>query len=813
MPVPDPRNAIRIARGNYADLLASQASILEGEICYATDQDTYYQKEGGALVKAAASAAEGALAVSALQSGDNVSELVNDAGYVTALDIGGGSAEILYVDSVLGNDGTAVPGDITKPYLTIKAACAAAGAGHIVRVSAGSYTEANPIVVPAGVLVTSQVGDSGWVGDAVLVAPSDQNNDLFQLSASSAVNGMTLQLPAGLGAAAVSYAGAAATTASVTNVGILGTTGGQGTGISVRSTSSGKIIAFEIRYKGGQLTSLLEVTGGILATESVHIPNVAGTNSIVNAVYQSNALGSPVSRYQGVDNNCGNNNVSYMYTNNGGTAVFYGINFFNGNRGIRLQNNSYNVSVFGGLLESVNEVLEVEPGVTGSNGKLYIDASITKGFLVGDPTWYASDYAIEFRVDKDDNESTLGSKQFWGQSVVVGNKETPEGLIAGSGGPFSDKVKVFAASGATNTTDGTGFVDHSASAVTKNPAETFSFKSTAANEVLYFATTSRDKTNELIKHYGMQVIQLSGDSRDATYAVEIWNGTNWVEVNKQAVSREKGYNYADEIFWRSGSFEALWYGIRSSDQWTAKTVNGVTAYWSRVRIAQSPTTAPVFIQWLAVPAGGFAINPSGAQFYFGTGQYRYSLQQGGNVFSSTGGVTNGSQQIGTGPNQWTHTLLNSVMNGNGDQIYWQVRMPEGTCTAFDLELDVIYTIQAGFDATTKPTMSAGIGSLAVVGVPIADPNGGIVPVERTQALAYTTIAENPDAKTVQLTGDTQNYIYKVTFGPFRMFDHYEGDMLAITVALDDDGSSNADVAIWGVDLRGYRWTPGERQEL
>ena len=84
MPVPSPRNKILPARGNYADLVASVGSILDGEICYALDQDQYYQKEGSTLVSVGASKAQGLLADTAVQPGDNVSSLVNDSGYITS---------------------------------------------------------------------------------------------------------------------------------------------------------------------------------------------------------------------------------------------------------------------------------------------------------------------------------------------------------------------------------------------------------------------------------------------------------------------------------------------------------------------------------------------------------------------------------------------------------------------------------------------------------------------------------------------------------------------------------------------------------
>ena len=67
MPVPSPRSKLLPARGNYSDLEQNVGDLLDGEICYAIDQDQYYQKEGAGLVAVGATKAQGALADSALQ--------------------------------------------------------------------------------------------------------------------------------------------------------------------------------------------------------------------------------------------------------------------------------------------------------------------------------------------------------------------------------------------------------------------------------------------------------------------------------------------------------------------------------------------------------------------------------------------------------------------------------------------------------------------------------------------------------------------------------------------------------------------------
>ncbi len=51
MAITDPRYKILPLRGFLSDLTAEIANIAEGEICYATNFDRYYQKEGGVLVQ------------------------------------------------------------------------------------------------------------------------------------------------------------------------------------------------------------------------------------------------------------------------------------------------------------------------------------------------------------------------------------------------------------------------------------------------------------------------------------------------------------------------------------------------------------------------------------------------------------------------------------------------------------------------------------------------------------------------------------------------------------------------------------------
>ncbi len=80
MAVPSPRVPVKLARGFYAVFIGDQSDIEEGELIYAKDQNTLYVKEGGSLVPIVG---KGSAASNSLRAGDNITKLVNDAGYIT----------------------------------------------------------------------------------------------------------------------------------------------------------------------------------------------------------------------------------------------------------------------------------------------------------------------------------------------------------------------------------------------------------------------------------------------------------------------------------------------------------------------------------------------------------------------------------------------------------------------------------------------------------------------------------------------------------------------------------------------------------
>jgi hypothetical protein len=78
-------------------------------------------------------------------------------------------------------------GSLNQPFLTIKAALTAATSGTSVQIAPGSYTENNPVTIPAGV---SLMGDNLR---SVTVIPQNPNSDLFYVTNGCYVWGITIR--------------------------------------------------------------------------------------------------------------------------------------------------------------------------------------------------------------------------------------------------------------------------------------------------------------------------------------------------------------------------------------------------------------------------------------------------------------------------------------------------------------------------------------------------------------------------------------------------------------------------------------------
>jgi len=99
MPVPSYRVPVKLARGTYDNLAAALASLEEGEICYANDQNSLYVVEGGVLTLAG-----GGSGIDNRGDGGDFETMTVDALFTTNV-LGGGDFETGTIDPPVENLG------------------------------------------------------------------------------------------------------------------------------------------------------------------------------------------------------------------------------------------------------------------------------------------------------------------------------------------------------------------------------------------------------------------------------------------------------------------------------------------------------------------------------------------------------------------------------------------------------------------------------------------------------------------------------------------------------------------------------------
>ena len=728
---------------------------------------------------------------------------------VSNVEVNATEGNFLYVDAANGNDGTGTPGDITKPYQTIAAAVAAATAPNMIIVGEGNYAENNPINVPAGVQIISKCGTLGWVHS--VVTPNDPLSDVFVLQGNKAgISGLTIETPTAANKAAIRYTGGNGTTGSATFLGLLGTAAGSGDGIVVSSTGSGKIISFEIRYTGLNMGDMMKVEGGILATESVHVPNTPLGGSPAHVFANRDTLGSPISRLQAIATNSGNSNSMHVFEAQGGTSVFYGVNWFNANNGVHITTNTYDVEIASGLIDCTTSVL-VDPGLTGANGRLLISAFMSNSFDYPN-TWSESDFTFEYVTKVTDNNVPAKAKVIRGADLNIGTTTKGGGLVVGRGPIHKNEMVVITSDNtASALVDGANLTNVTVEATSKD-SSTFSFQGTSVNHCIYFGTEEQDANALYLKHYGLELSIITGDSRDGAYVLEIWDGTQWTAIGSQSISSDEGYSYSSDHFWRSNSKEKFFYGVRPQTIWATKTIAGFTAYFARIRIAVAPTSLPSFEQTFLIPPASLKISPEGVLTKLGGAQTAIVQAQGSNIFSENGNVTNYSFTMGDGANAYTHNINNVLLDQVGEGLYWQTAIIQGTCSALPLFVEVGYSLTS--TTTTPAEFNVYLHRIRTSGSLIADPGGAILPIQRPESLTtpFTGVgAENPVLLANQpLPYQETNKLHRVRFGPFDIQDFYEGDAIALELQIASLGTPTTDVAVWGVAIIGYTWTDGIR---
>ena len=422
------------------------------------------------------------------------------------------------------------------------------------------------------------------------------------------------------------------------------------------------------------------------------------------------------------------------------------------------------------------------------------------------PNGYQNDICF-FQDDAEGDEALV----VFGE-LAVGRPEHGTESIFGEGDSYVRGMVVITTDNtATSTTEGSNLTDVSAIAATPS-GSTFSFQGVGANNTILIGSTLQNGT-DFLKHWGLKMSQTTAavEVTPKSFVFEYWNGSTWTECNVMATESNLYYRYANEIFIRANSSEQIRYGLTNDVtgvDWTKKTIDSKNLYWTRIRIATTVTTAPVFEQF-KLHSSRFEANPDGTNTYHGNSRFRQTIASGGNSFGESGGVNNWSLTVGSGgiPTGWSHIMKNSELGGDGDAIYSQYSLPKGIDTSLPLYIDVV--MNSHTTGTGQGIDFIGSVKIAEVqGVQEADPTGGITPVARTLANTATVTASAGQSDAITVDDTNSGKIFKVEFGPFDISDFYEGDCIFVRIELDDDGTGASNIGIIEVGVTAVKWNHG-----
>jgi len=673
----------------------------------------------------------------------------------------------------------------TFAFSNIALALAASSSGNIVLCGPGVYVEAVPLVIPGGVTLVS----SGGSQRTTITGTTTTGTRVKFGGHLARFFGFTVTVPEDAVPAVLSDIAVQTYCESISTAG-----SGTSLGWSIEQNSAGAMQCLSSSHLAGNSKSLFKVSAGYMLNS---VAGIFGTGTVEKGV---DVVGGTMDLDSYI---CFNPNVTDGISVGAGSIVANSCE-------LRLATNGVHIT-------SGSAVMSAR-GIRGSSG--------TWDFLV-DPAAAAANVVISGKMNREKISYPASSTKillsyldtFEGDlahiiegELAIGRPESGREAVFGEGDSYFRGMKVVTSdSTATGTTEGGNLTDVSAEAISPS-GSTFGFQGTAANHTIMMGTDLSDETDKL-KFWGLKISQTVAavEATKRSFAFEIWNGSAWVEIQAMAIESSQLYRYANEVFLRANSSEHVRFGIDTTTTWAKKTIDGLETFWVRIRIKTALTTAPTFEQF-KLSSSRFEINPLGSTERHGLSRYRLSLLSAGNVFGETGGVVSFNTTVGTGadPASWLHEYKNSLLNGDGDAIFIQTTIPQGTDTSFPLQVELYWTVDFSNGTATDVSLTASILPLEIIGVLEADPAGGKTPVARTAANTEVYTANAAQSVNILVSSEDNNKENVTKFGPFDVSDYYENDVLKIRLLMNDDGVNIANIGVASLSLLGVKWTAGER---
>lgn len=464
-------------------------------------------------------------------------------------------------------------------YTTIAAALAAASSGDAVVCGPGNYAESG-LVVPAGVKVESSPIFSARITGATATGTR------VTLGDGSSLVGFDLEAPTDA-TPTVDYAGSASAFVSDCTI-----NGNGASGIGFRG-QSGRLRVFNCRYLGGTIDSFIKVEGGTLISEDCQLYD--GT---ITSVFEIDAGTLVDAQTLQLSSSTATNG----FLVNGGTVISEDARWLNVVNGLHITADNTSVTLRTPKFDSTTWNLLADPAVTA--GALFVVAAQGDRTLISANPAYLATAAISFQDERPGDEAFL----FFSE-VSVGVPGFGRELSSGEGDSFTRGMVAFSAS-----TPSSGFTDITSALLLPDGTTAALMPGTGVGNTFYLGS-------QQIPVAGMKILLSTAMNLGATGAVvvEYSNSTGGFTAF-DTMSTQSDFPYAaygSRIFERAQSEQVRYDAIQGS--WATQTVNGVTAYWIRVRVTSAITTAPV-ADLVKLSPNRTEINADGFLEFFGRAQ-------------------------------------------------------------------------------------------------------------------------------------------------------------------------------------------------
>jgi len=297
-----------------------------------------------------------------------------------------------------------------------------------------------------------------------------------------------------------------------------------------------------------------------------------------------------------------------------------------------------------------------------------------------------------------DNINFVNGAQLYG--AIIDTKEDDEGFnilgelhvglpeqgaesVLGQGDSYTRGMLVY-----TETSGGV-FSDISSDAASAS-GSTFTFPGIATNNAIYIAS-SLSSTDKL-EYYGVKSkVNTAAIIGSGSIVLEYWNGSSWAELNGMEVdSSNSYYPHANNYFQNTGSHHIRFNSNLAIDPWIKNDpitpALGIDYYWTRFRVVNAITTAPIFEQF-KLHTSRFEVNSDGWVEYFGKarpiGQLPFAIGQDtaleGNLGNQSLWI---NQDIGSG-------IKENNFNAVGDIIGRTFFMPQDLDTSSPIKFKLV----------------------------------------------------------------------------------------------------------------------------